>query len=370
MAPPRRTLRTPRQLAAAGLATGTTLEALEAVAARFAVAITPAVSDAIDPADPQDPLARQFVPSPAELTVQPAERADPIGDQPFTPVPGITHRYPDRVLFKPILSCPVYCRFCFRREVVGGQGGLLSPAEVDAALAYIEAHDEVWEVILTGGDPLILSPARLGALLRRLAAIPHVEVLRLHTRVPVVDPRRVDDAMVAALQVDVPVFVALHTNHPREFTPEARRACAALVDAGVPMVSQTVLLAGVNDDPQVLASLMRTLVKNRIKPYYLHHGDLAQGTSHFRTTLERGQELVAGLRGHLSGLCQPTYVLDIPGGHGKVPAGPAWVELGPSGTATVRDIHGALHAYPPSPDGESAQPAAREAATECRGGPG
>jgi lysine 2,3-aminomutase len=263
-------------------------------------------------------------------------------------VPGIVHRYPDRVLLKAVHVCPVYCRFCFRREMVGPQGlGTLTPGELDAAIGYIAEHTEIWEVILTGGDPLVLSPRRLGAIMERLAAIPHVKIVRFHTRVPVVEPERIDAAMVDALKRSgKTTYLAVHANHPRELTAEARRGFDRLIDAGIMLISQTVLLKGVNDDVDTLAAMMRGFVENRIRPYYLHHPDLAPGTSHFRIGLAEGQALVTKLRGRISGLCQPTYVLDIPGGHGKAPIGAATVS-GSDGCFTVRDWQGKEHAYPP-----------------------
>jgi lysine 2,3-aminomutase len=341
------TLRTPIGLAEAGLIEPEQVPALERVAARYAVAISPAIAALIDRGDPADPIARQFVPDPAELTFLPEERADPIGDHPHSPVEGIVHRYPDRVLLKAVHVCPVYCRFCFRREMVGPQGlGTLSGEALDEAFAYIAARPEIWEVILTGGDPLVLSPRRLAELMERLGAIDHVKVVRFHTRVPVVEPERVDAAMVEALKTSgKAVYVALHANHPRELTPKAREACARLVDAGIPLVSQTVLLKGVNDDPATLEALMRAFVETRVKPYYLHHPDLAPGTSHFRLSLAEGQALVRALRGRVSGLCQPAYVLDIPGGHGKAPVGPCALDLD---AGTVEDRNGVRHLYPPA----------------------
>ena len=335
-------LRRPADLIAAGLAAPERLPELEAVAARYAVAITPAMAELIDPADLCDPIARQLVPSAAELDTRPEELADPIGDDARSPVTGVVHRYPDRVLLKVTHTCAVYCRFCFRRETVGKPVSLTAP-ELDAALAYIAGDPAIWEVILTGGDPLVLSPRRLADLMRRLCAIEHVKVIRFHTRVPAADPDAVTPKLVAALKsASKTVWVALHANHPRELSPKARAACARLIDAGIPMVSQSVLLAGVNDDAATLEALMRAFVETRIKPYYLHHGDLAPGTSRFRTTITEGQDLMRALRGRLSGLAQPTYVLDIPGGHGKVPVGPGYLSDG-----AVEDPNGALHVYPP-----------------------
>jgi lysine 2,3-aminomutase len=338
------TLRSPAALCDAGLVQAADLPVLERVAAQYAVAITPAMTALVDIDDPADPIARQFVPHPRELDVDPLERADPVGDEVHSPVEGVVHRYPDRVLLKLTHTCAVYCRFCFRREVVGPQGaGNLSPAALDAALAYIGGDTRIWEVILTGGDPLLLSPRRLREVMRRLAEIDHVKVVRFHTRIPVVDPDAVSDELVEALGASgKATYVALHANHARELTVAARAACAKLVDAGMPMLGQSVLLRGVNDDPQSLAELMRAMVETRIKPYYLHHGDLAPGTAAMRTTIEEGQALMRSLRGDLSGLCQPTYVLDIPGGHGKVPVGPAYVDGG-----DVTDPWGERHLYPP-----------------------
>ncbi|MDO8378287.1 lysine-2,3-aminomutase-like protein [Phenylobacterium sp.] len=338
------TLRTLPALVEAGLLEAERLPALERVAAQYAVAITPAMAELMG----EPGVARQFLPDVAELTVLPGEDADPIGDLTHMPVEGIVHRYPDRVLLKVTHTCAVYCRFCFRREMVGPTGDVpaLSPQALDAAVAYIAGRPEIWEVILTGGDPLVLSPRRLRDIMGRLAKIEHVKVIRLHTRVPAVDPAAVTDELVAALKVPVKaVYVALHANHAAELTPAARAACARLVDAGIPMVGQTVLLRGVNDDPAVLDALLRAMVETRIKPYYLHHGDLARGASHLRTTLAEGQAVMRELRGRLSGLAQPTYVLDIPGGHGKVPVGPDY--LGHDGQ--VEDPDGTLHPYPPRP---------------------
>jgi lysine 2,3-aminomutase len=324
-------------------------DALERVAARYAVAVTPALEALIDPADPADPIARQFRPDVAELDRRPEELADPIGDEAHAPVPGIVHRYPDRVLFKPVHVCAVYCRFCFRREVVGpGSEQALTPEAMKTALGYIRSHPGIWEVILSGGDPLVLSPRRLAAIARSLADIEHVKVLRVHTRLPVADPARITPELVQSLRdFGGASWVVLHANHPRELTPEARTACARLIEAGIPMLSQSVLLRGVNDDAATLEALLRRLVEARVKPYYLHHGDLAPGTSHLRTTLEAGRELVRRLRGRVSGLCQPDYVLDIPGGHGKSPVGPSYLRDGAGGEATVVDWQGGSHRYPP-----------------------
>jgi len=358
---PASTLREPAELVAHGLARAADLAVLDKVAARYAVAVTPDIAALIDSDDPDDPIARQFLPSAEELILHPGENADPIGDHTHSPVAGIVHRYPDRVLFKLVHVCAVYCRFCFRREMVGpGKPAALARDTYRGALDYIRAHSEVWEVILTGGDPLMLSPRRLSEIMTELAAIDHVKIIRIHTRVPVADPARLSPEMIAALKVEgATTWVALHANHARELTDKARAACAGMVDAGIPMVSQSVLLRGVNDNAEALEALMRAFVECRIKPYYLHHGDLAPGTAHLRTTLAHGQELMRRLRGRVSGLCQPDYVLDIPGGHGKAPIGPNYLSAENSFSPEreqhdetryrIADYCGDVHLYPPEP---------------------
>lgn len=346
------TLRQPQQLISQGLAPASALHDLEKVAARYAVALTPDVAALIDPSDPADPIALQYIPDVKELDSQPIENVDPIGDHARSPVEGIVHRYPDRVLLKLVHVCAVYCRFCFRREMVGpGKDSALTPDVYGAALNYIRSHPEIWEVILTGGDPLMLSPRRMAEVMADLAAIDHVKIIRIHTRVPMADPTRVSAEMVAALRVpNATTWLAVHANHAREFSAAARAACARIVDAGIPMVSQSVLLAGVNDNAPALEALMRAFVECRIKPYYLHHGDLAPGTAHLRTTLEKGQQLMRELRGRVSGLCQPEFVLDIPGGFGKAPVGPNYLARDSDSDASdyqVTDFCGGLHAYPP-----------------------
>ncbi|MFN3672551.1 MAG: lysine-2,3-aminomutase-like protein, partial [Bosea sp. (in: a-proteobacteria)] len=293
-------LRSIDALVAQGLVDSASRPELDAVAARYAVAVTPAMAALIDPADAADPIARQFVPSVAELVTEPQELADPIGDAAHSPVDGVVHRYPDRALLKLVHACPVYCRFCFRREMVGPGGDALSGERLDQALAYLAAHSAIWEVIMTGGDPLILSARRIREIATRLAAIPHIKVARWHTRVPMVQPERITAEYARALRVPGKAsYVAVHANHPREFTAAARAALARLADAGHVLISQSVLLKGVNADVDTLSALMRAFVENRVKPYYLHHPDLAPGTGHFRLSLEEGQALVKSLRGHL-----------------------------------------------------------------------
>lgn len=317
------TLRSVGDLISEGLVRTREADALEAVADRYAIALTPTVRALIDASDPHDPIAAQYVPSTAELVEHPGERPDPIGDHPHTPVEGVVHRYPDRVLLKLVHVCPVYCRFCFRREMVGPQGdGNLGADALRRALDYIRADERIWEVILTGGDPLILSPRRLREVMQELAAISHVRIVRIHSRVPAVDPSRISGELVDALKAGgKTLYLALHVNHPRELTGEVRDALARLATAGIQLVSQSVLLRSINDDAETLAELMRAFVEIGVKPYYLHHPDMAPGTGHFRLTIAEGQAIMRELRSKLSGLCIPHYILDLPGGHGKVEVG-------------------------------------------------
>jgi len=339
-----KTLRNASALVEAQLIKPERLDSLQNVASRYAVAITPALVDLVDTTDPRDPIALQFVPDERELKSRADENDDPIGDEVHTPVRGVVHRYPDRVLLRLVNACAVYCRFCFRREMVGPGRGALTGKALTAALEYIRRRPEIWEVILTGGDPLLLPPRRLKDVMKRLAAIEHVKVIRLHTRIPVAAPERVTAALLRALRTKKATFMVLHANHARELTETARAACARVIDAGVPMLSQSVLLRGVNDETEALGALMRALVECRIKPYYLHHADLAPGTAHLRTSIVEGQALMRALHGRYSGLCQPQYVLDIPGGHGKSPIGPTYLS---SDGSQIIDFKGGRHAYPP-----------------------
>ncbi|MFN6265582.1 MAG: lysine-2,3-aminomutase-like protein [Alphaproteobacteria bacterium] len=314
-----RTLRSPQDLVRAGLVPAEAVPALEAVAARYAIAITPAMAELITPNDPADPIAQQYIPDAAELITAPHELEDPTADAPFTPVKGVVHRYPDRALLKPLLACPVYCRFCFRREKVGPDGGLLTEAELQDALLWFEGNTAIREVILTGGDPLMLSTRRLGEILGRLAGMAHIESLRIHTRVPVADPVRVTAPLVAALRQVKPVFIAVHANHAREFTADAAQTLARLADAGVPLLGQSVLLRGVNDNAPALEALLRAMIRNRIRPYYLHSLDAAPGTARFQVPEADGIALMAALRGRLPGHALPVFVRETPMGGGKKP---------------------------------------------------
>jgi len=320
-----------------GLVAPADRDVLEQVAAEFRVRISPAMA-AVDAAG----VRAQFVPDARELQVVPEELADPIGDEVHRHVPGLTHRYPDRAILHATQTCEVYCRFCFRRETVG-EAGALAEAEFDRVVDYLRATPAVREVIFTGGDPLVLSARRLGAMLDRLEAV-GLDSVRFHTRVPVVAPEKVSEALVRVLDRALPVWMVVHTNHPDEITPEAAAALRRLNRAGVPLLSQTVLLRGVNAEVEVLERLFRLLIRHRVKPYYLHHPDLAKGTGHFRVTLAEGQAIMAALRGRLTGIAQPLYVLDIPGGHGKVPVGPGYLRR-EGEDWVVTDPQGREHSY-------------------------
>ncbi len=314
-----RTMRSAADLAEAGLIAAADVPALDQVAQRYSISVTPLLGRLI--AEHGPPLARQYLPEPEELVTAPHELDDPTADAPFTPLKGVVHRYPDRALLKPLLACPVYCRFCFRREAVGPDGGLLTEAELEAALNWFARTPQVREAILTGGDPLMLSPRRLERILTRLAAIPHLEVLRIHSRVPVADPGRIDAAMLRALTLDRPLYLCVHANHAAEFSDESAIALRALHGTGTVLLGQSVLLRGVNDSPAALEGLFRTMLRHRVKPYYLHQLDPAPGTARFHVPVEEGLALLRSLRGRVTGLAWPTYVQERPAGGGKFPLG-------------------------------------------------
>lgn len=280
----------------------------------FALRITKEVSTILDTPE----IARQFLPDIRELDIKPDELFDPIGDEDYSPTKGIIHRYKDRVLLKATQICAVNCRFCFRREMLSEQESALNQNELEKALDYISQNDDIWEVILTGGDPLILSPRRLDYILKTLDKIPHVKNIRLHTRIPIIEPQRITKTLIKTLTTpQTTIWVAIHANHASEFTNNAKTALKTISQAGIPMISQTVLLKDINDNPITLTTLMRCFVENRIKPYYLHHLDKAKGISHFKVTQEKGKNILAKMRGPISGLCQPTYMIDSPTGEGK-----------------------------------------------------
>jgi lysine 2,3-aminomutase len=345
----RRTLRTPDDLVEAGLVSPDQLSDMARLDDVLSIGITPEILERMQPDPEHDPLARQFLPNVQELTILPEERPDPIGDVPYMPMKGITHRYPDRLLLVPNLSCAVYCRFCFRREKVGPGEEYLTQEEISAAIDYIRARPNLREVILTGGDPLVLPVSRIAQIVADLAAIEHIDVIRFHTRVPVVSPKLISDKLLEAIDVDKIICVVVHANHASEFSDAARQALKRLRKSGTMLVSHSVLLKGINDNPEAMTDLLREFVRNGVKPYYLHHCDLVEGTSHFRTTFEEGQALMRAIRGRVSGLAQPSYVLHIPGGYGKVPISPSYLEK-EGDTWIVTDYQGGRHAYPPPED--------------------
>lgn len=272
-----------------------------------------------------DPIWRQCVPDPLELADD-KQLPDPLDEERLSPVPGLIHRYPDRVVLLVSSACAVYCRFCMRKRSVGCVGMRANPDASAAALGYIAANRQIRDVILSGGDPLLLEDDILESILSRLRKIPHVEIIRIGTRVPVTLPERITPGLCRMLKSLNPVYVNTHFNHPREITRESSSACARLADAGIPLGNQTVLLAGINDDPAVIKRLMQLLLTIRVRPYYIHQMDLVRGTGHFRTSVDRGLEIMEGLRGHTSGLATPYYVIDLPGGKGKVPIVPDCLE--------------------------------------------
>lgn len=329
-----------------GLGRNASEAALNAVAHNFMIGLSPHLVDLIHKTGLDGPVARQYLPDALELIYLPGEAPDPIGDEPHSPTPGVVHRYPDRALLKIASVCAVYCRFCFRRELLGPKAQILSRPDVQKALEYFRNHKDISEIILTGGDPLILSPERLRGLVEGLKEIEHLRVLRIHTRIPVADPERVTPALLKILQASSKaVYICLHINHPDEITDRVETAIRDLRATGAILLSQSVLLKGVNDDPGILATLLRKLVQLQVIPYALYHPDLSRGTGHFRLSLERGREIVSALRGHISGLCQPHYMLDIPGGYGKVEILSSNVIPKGDGLYTIRDYQGALHEY-------------------------
>jgi lysine 2,3-aminomutase len=331
----------------AGLAYDDTRVHLNAIEKEFAIGLSPHLVQRLKSEPNNSALSRQYLPDINELSFSTAEMNDPIGDEAHSPVKGIVHRYPDRVLLKVASACAVYCRYCFRREMIGPGSGVLSQSDLEAALTYIERTPTIREVILTGGDPLILSARQISPILERLSAIVHIGYIRIHTRVPIADPTRIGADYIAAMQNSCtkPLYLALHINHADELDKSVRTVIQNLHMARVVLISQSVLLKGVNDCPDILGALYTALLSLHVKPYYLHHPDMARGTKHFRLSLERGMKIHSALLGRYSGLCQPHYMLDIPGGHGKIPVHPGYVEITAKGCYAIRDYQGNVHTY-------------------------
>jgi lysine 2,3-aminomutase len=324
----------------AGFLTAT--PALNAVADTYALSFSKAMQE-----KQSEAVNRQFVPTESELLTLNDELEDPIGDFAHSPVDGLVHRYKDRVLIKITTLCPVYCRFCFRREQVGPKSeATLNPAQLANIYAYINTHPEIYEVILTGGDPLILSPRRLKAVMQALDKIPHVKIIRIHTRVPIVTPEMITPAMVDALSTSKTLYIGLHSNHADEWGEDQKKACAMLFKAGFALLSQTVLLKNINNNAETLKNLFKIFIENKIHPYYLHHPDKAKGTSHFRVSIAEGQAIMRELRGTLPGYALPTYILDIPGGFGKIPLDPPFIAAHTMlNSYHLLDPHGGKHVY-------------------------
>lgn len=310
------------------------------------MAITPYYASLIDPDDPHDPVRRQAVPTSPELKHSRFESPDPLSEDADAPVPGLTHRYPDRVLFLITDQCSMYCRHCTRRRFAGINDRPRTKREIDAGLAYIRRTPAIRDVLLSGGDALVYEEDKLEYILKELRAMPHVEVVRIGSRTPVVLPMRITESLVRMLRKYHPVWLNTHFNSPREVTPESREACERLVDAGIPVGNQSVLLRGVNDCPVVMKKLVHQLVKMRVRPYYLYQCDLSWGLEHFRTPVSKGIEIIESLRGHTSGLAVPTYVVDAPGGGGKIPVGPQYLISQGEGAVVLRNYEGVISVYP------------------------
>lgn len=321
---------------------------------RYAYKVTQAVKNSIATDIHTDPVAKQYIPRAEELKILPEERTDPIGDDIHSPLKGLVHRYPDRVLLKLANVCAVYCRYCFRREMIGPGAGVMSEHEIDEALNYIRNNTNIQEVILTGGDPLVLSPSSLEKTLIQLDDIEHVQTIRIHSRIPIADPEKISKALCRALDREKPIYMVVHINHAQEITTQVERALRQLHKAGCVLLSQSVLLKGVNDDVQTLETLFKALITLRVKPYYLHHPDLAPGTSHFRLSIREGQRIFKQLLGRISGICRPHYMLDIPGGGGKVPLNNDYVRALSGGTYEITDYQGRTHIYTSEADQKEA----------------
>ena len=318
---------------------------------KLALAITPYFFNLIDPADENCPIRVQVVPKLAESNTASWEMDDPVGEDSHSPVPGLVHRYPDRVLFLVTDRCASYCRYCTRSRLVSNATGYDFHPEFDKQIAYIAAHPEIRDVLLSGGDPLLLSDDKLENLLSRLRAIPHVEFLRIGTRIPIFLPQRVTPELCAMLKKFHPLFISVHTNHPRELTTEVRDALGRLADAGIPLGNQSVLLKHVNDDVDVMKALVQKLLMCRVKPYYIYQCDLISGSAHLRTSVSKGLEIMEQLRGHTTGYAVPTYVIDAPGGGGKVPINPEYVLCRNAGRVLIRNFEGKVFEYPEAADG-------------------
>lgn len=316
---------------------------------RFPVGITPYWASLLDPVNPRCPLRMQVVPTSQEHLVSRHEMVDPLAEDASSPVPGLVHRYPDRVLLLPLNMCASYCRYCTRSRWVGDENEMMLGPKLDPAITYLQQHKEIRDVLISGGDPLLLSDGRLEELLSRLRAIDHIEFIRIGTRVPVFLPMRITGELVGMMRKYHPLWLSIHFNHPKEITPEVRAACTRLADGGFPLGSQSVLLKGINDDPAVFRELVHELLRIRVRPYYIYQCDPVTGTTHFRTPVSRGVEVIESLRGHTTGYAVPTFVVDAPGGGGKVPINPDYVLAHDGGVLTIRNYAGRTYTYHEEP---------------------
>jgi lysine 2,3-aminomutase len=318
---------------------------------KLALAITPYFFNLIEASDENCPIRRQVIPRVEETRTAAWEMSDPCGEDSHSPVPGLVHRYPDRVLFLVTDRCAAYCRYCTRSRLVSNATGYDFHPEFDKQIAYIREHPEIRDVLLSGGDPLLFSDDKLERLLSELRSIPHVEFLRIGTRIPIFLPQRITPELCAMLKKFHPLFMSVHTNHPRELTTEVREALGRLADAGIPLGNQSVLLKHVNDEPEVMKALVQKLLMCRVKPYYIYQCDLISGSAHLRTSVKKGLEIMEKLRGHTTGYAVPTYVIDAPGGGGKVPINPEYVLCRNAGRVLVRNYEGKVFEYQEGPDG-------------------
>ncbi|MCW5558391.1 MAG: KamA family radical SAM protein [Verrucomicrobiae bacterium] len=325
--------------------------ALLAGQSKLALAITPHFFNLIDPADPHCPIRRQVIPRIEETRTAPWEMADPVGEDGHSPVPGLVHRYPDRVLMLVTDRCAAYCRYCTRSRLVSNASGYDFHPDFERQIAYVAAHPEIRDVLLSGGDPLLLSDEKLDHLLGRLRAIPHVEFVRIGSRIPIFLPQRITPALCERLRRHHPLFVSVHANHPRELTTEVRDALGRLADAGIPLGNQSVLLRHVNDTPEVMRALVQKLLMCRVRPYYLYQCDLIQGSAHLRASVRQGLKVMEHLRGHTTGYAVPQYVIDAPGGGGKVPVNPEYVLSRNHDRVVIRNYEGRVYEYPEAADG-------------------
>jgi lysine 2,3-aminomutase len=313
---------------------------------RLALAVTPYFASLMDPTNPNCPIRRQAIPRIEEIRLSKSEMVDPLGEDSHSPVPGLVHRYPDRVLLLVTDQCAVYCRYCTRRRLVGSSERSITQGNFEEVLKYLKSHRKVRDVLLSGGDPLLLENERLEEMLSRLRALPHIEVLRIGTRVPVTLPQRITGGLVRILKKYHPLMISIHFTHPKEITDQVRRACSELADGGFPLGSQTVLLKGINDKPYIMKKLVQELLKIRVRPYYIYQCDLAMGTEHFRTSVATGIQIMEKLRGHTTGYAVPTYVVDAPGGGGKIPLQPDYVVSKGRGKIVLRNYEGRVFEYP------------------------